>query len=405
MANERLRAALLEKGMTLADLAYELEVNTKTVERWVNGRLPYRKYRYQVASRLGLDEVYLWPDALPRDQVTKASASEILAVYPHRSEVPRDVWRRHFEGAEEEIGVLVYAGLFLAEDRGLLGAIRKKAAAGVRVRFLLGDPDDAHVLERGIEEGVAGAMPVKVRNAMVLYAPLIKTGGVEFRAASHCLVQLDLPCRRGCTRQHPRVRVPSTACTRLAFQEGRRRRAGDDVPRELRTRLGNSHTDAGGLMARRIDFYDDPAAPPANSLVPSVNVIVENESDEILMIQRSDNGNWAVPGGAIDLGESMTDAAVRETREETGIDCEITGLVGIYTDPKHIVLYTSNGEARQEFSILLKGRVLGGTPTPSDESTRVEWLSTAGLSDLQMDRSMRVRIEHFLQKSDRPRLL
>ena len=87
-------------------------------------------------------------------------------------------------------------------------------------------------------------------------------------------------------------------------------------------------------MARRIDFYDDPAAPAANSLVPSVNVVVTNAAGDVLLIRRSDNQNWAVPGGAIDLGESMVQAAVRETKEETGIDCEITGLVGIYTDPK-----------------------------------------------------------------------
>lgn len=96
-------------------------------------------------------------------------------------------------------------------------------------------------------------------------------------------------------------------------------------------------------MARRIDFYDDPDAPAANSLVPSVNVVVCNTVDEILLIRRSDNQNWAVPGGAIDLGESMVQAAVRETKEETGVDCEVTGLVGIYTDPKHVILYTSNG--------------------------------------------------------------
>ena len=100
-------------------------------------------------------------------------------------------------------------------------------------------------------------------------------------------------------------------------------------------------------MARRIDFYDDDAAPAANSLVPSVNVVVTNAAGDVLLIRRSDNQNWAVPGGAIDLGESMVQAAVRETKEETGIDCEITGLVGIYTDPKHVILYTSNGEVRQ----------------------------------------------------------
>ncbi|WP_432945850.1 NUDIX domain-containing protein [Kribbella sp. CA-253562] len=157
-------------------------------------------------------------------------------------------------------------------------------------------------------------------------------------------------------------------------------------------------------MARRIDYYDDPAAPQANSMVPSVNVVIENEAGEVLVIQRSDNGNWAVPGGAIDLGESMTQAAIRETREETGIECEITGLIGIYTDPKHIILYTSNGEARQEFSILLKGRALSGTPTPSDESTKVEWVDTSRLDSLQMDRSMQMRIEHYLRRSDTPYL-
>ena len=123
-------------------------------------------------------------------------------------------------------------------------------------------------------------------------------------------------------------------------------------------------------MSRRIDYYDDPAAPKANSLVPSVNVVVVNDAGDVLMIRRSDNGNWAVPGGAIDLGESMVQAAVRETREETGIECEITGLVGIYTDPKHVILYTSNGEVRQEFSILLTGVATGGQPTPSSESQR-----------------------------------
>ena len=75
-------------------------------------------------------------------------------------------------------------------------------------------------------------------------------------------------------------------------------------------------------MARRIDYYDDPSAPKANSMVPSVNVVVINDQGEILLIRRSDNDNWAVPGGAIDLGESMSQAAIRETKEESGIDCE-----------------------------------------------------------------------------------
>ncbi|MFB4308938.1 NUDIX hydrolase [Actinomadura sp. GTD37] len=149
-------------------------------------------------------------------------------------------------------------------------------------------------------------------------------------------------------------------------------------------------------MGRRIDYYDDPNAPQANSLVPSVNVVVENDKGEILMIRRTDNDNWALPGGAIDLGESVTQAGIRETKEETGIDVEITGLVGIYSDPKHLIHYTSNNEVRQEFSIVLRARPTGGTPTLSDESSKVQWSPLSEATDLPMDRSMRHRIRDFL---------
>ncbi|MCW2875923.1 MAG: ADP-ribose pyrophosphatase-like protein [Sphaerisporangium sp.] len=157
-------------------------------------------------------------------------------------------------------------------------------------------------------------------------------------------------------------------------------------------------------MARRIDYYDDPDAPAANSLVPSVNVVVTNEAGDILMIRRSDNDNWAVPGGAIDLGESIPQAAVRETREETGIECEITGIVGTYSDPKHVILYTSNDEARQEFSIVLTAHAVSGQPTPSDESREVRWVSRDQVERYPMDRSMRLRIGHYLRGAVGPHI-
>ena len=155
---------------------------------------------------------------------------------------------------------------------------------------------------------------------------------------------------------------------------------------------------------RRIDFYDDPAAPPPNSLVPSANAIVVNEAGQLLMIHRTDNDNWAIPGGAMGLGESLVDTAVRETMEETGITCEITGLVGIYTDPKHVILYTSDGEARQEFSVVFTARPISGNPTTSSETRRVEWVDRTAVADLPMDRSMRLRIDHFLSARPAPHL-
>jgi len=145
----------------------------------------------------------------------------------------------------------------------------------------------------------------------------------------------------------------------------------------------------------RIDYYDDPNAPQATTIVPSVNVIVENDKGEILLIQRSDNGNWALPGGAIDIGESLTQAAIREVQEETGITCQITGLIGIYTDPKHIILYTSNNEARQEFSVVLTGILMSGSPAVSNESTAVAWLGMDEIDVDAMDRSMRLRLLQY----------
>jgi 8-oxo-dGTP pyrophosphatase MutT (NUDIX family) len=155
-------------------------------------------------------------------------------------------------------------------------------------------------------------------------------------------------------------------------------------------------------MARRIDYYDDPDAPAANSIVPSANVAVTNDAGEILLIRRSDNDNWALPGGAVDLGESLPQAAVRETKEETGVDCEVTGLSGIYTDPRHVLLYTSNGEVRQEFSIVLTARAAGGQPTPSSETSEVRWVALDDLGAYNMDASMRLRVQHYLERREHP---
>jgi transcriptional regulator with XRE-family HTH domain len=181
MPNERLRAALLEHGLTPSELADRVGVDHKTVERWIAGRSPYRRHRYLVAGVLRKDEEYLWPGALSREQVAAASDSELLAIYPHRSDVPRDAWEQLFKSAEREIGVLVYAGLFLSEDAVLRRVLDDKARAGVRLRFLLGDPDCPEVAQRGADEGVDDAMAAKIRNALALFKPLRVLDGAEFR--------------------------------------------------------------------------------------------------------------------------------------------------------------------------------------------------------------------------------
>ncbi len=119
---------------------------------------------------------------------------------------------------------------------------------------------------------------------------------------------------------------------------------------------------------------------------------------------RTDNGNWAVPGGGMDLGESITDTAVRETQEETGITCEVTGLVGIYTNPRHVIRYTSNNEVRQEFSIVFTARPVRGELRSSSESSEPQWVPPAAVPSLQMHPSMRQRIQHYLDQRSAPYL-
>jgi transcriptional regulator with XRE-family HTH domain len=182
MANERLRALLLERGVTPSKLAEAVQVDAKTIERWiVAGRVPYRRHRYSVAAFFGVDESFIWPDALNRDQVAAASESEIIAVYPHRWAVPRETWERFFAQAEHEIGVLVYSGMFIADDVGVHEVFAERARAGAHVRILLGDADSPYVAERGASEGIDDGMAARIRNSIVLFRPLQKVDNIEIR--------------------------------------------------------------------------------------------------------------------------------------------------------------------------------------------------------------------------------
>ncbi|MFG3051929.1 NUDIX hydrolase [Kitasatospora sp. NPDC048239] len=146
-------------------------------------------------------------------------------------------------------------------------------------------------------------------------------------------------------------------------------------------------------MPRR-DYEDDPNAPKANSLVPAASVVVVDADGQVLLQRRTDNGQWALPGGVMELGESLAQCGIRETLEETGIHIEITGIVGTYTNPGHVFAY-DDGEVRQEFSICLLGRPVGGTLRVSSESHEVAWFSPAETDALPMVPSIRKRISDW----------
>ncbi|MFD4571567.1 NUDIX domain-containing protein [Streptomyces sp. NPDC058417] len=146
-------------------------------------------------------------------------------------------------------------------------------------------------------------------------------------------------------------------------------------------------------MGRR-DYEDDPAAPRANSLVPAASAVVTDEAGRVLLQRRVDNGTWALPGGALHIGESLPECAVRETREETGIDVEVVGIVGTYSNPRHVFAY-DDGEVRQEFSICFLARPVGGELAVSDESTDVRWFDPADVDELPMVAGVRKRVNDW----------
>ncbi|MGW2366333.1 NUDIX hydrolase [Streptomyces sp. NPDC001667] len=147
----------------------------------------------------------------------------------------------------------------------------------------------------------------------------------------------------------------------------------------------------------RIDYFEDPSAPKANSVVPSASVVVVDDSGRLLVIHKTDNNLWALPGGGHDIGESITDTAIREVREETGIEIEVEEITGVYTNPQHVMAY-DDGEVRQQFTVCFRAHPTGGALRNSEESKEVRWVSPTDLPKLDIHPSMRLRIEHGLDK-------
>lgn len=154
----------------------------------------------------------------------------------------------------------------------------------------------------------------------------------------------------------------------------------------------------------RVDYYHDPAAPRANSIVPSVTAAVRDEAGRILLIHKIDNDYWALPGGAMDVGESVADAAVREVQEETGVLVELIGLVGIYTDPGHVMAY-DDGEVRQEFSVCFHARPISGEPRQDNTETKAaRWVDPSDVPGLSIHPSMRRCIDDAIAARSDPQI-
>ncbi|MER8028068.1 NUDIX domain-containing protein [Streptomyces bauhiniae] len=156
-------------------------------------------------------------------------------------------------------------------------------------------------------------------------------------------------------------------------------------------------------MSRRTEYYDDPDAPVPNSLVVAASAVVIDGEGRVLLQRRRDSGLWALPGGGMEMADSLPGAAVREVKEETGLEVEVTGLVGTYTDPRHVIAY-SDGEVRRQFNVCLRARLVGGELAVSDESTELRWVAPGEIAELPMHHTQRLRLRHAIEGRGEPYL-
>ncbi|WP_345814811.1 NUDIX domain-containing protein [Paraburkholderia sp. PREW-6R] len=124
------------------------------------------------------------------------------------------------------------------------------------------------------------------------------------------------------------------------------------------------------LLARRLDLRAAQCAPRPNSLKPAVSVAVLDSLQRLILVKRTDSGYWSMPGGTMELDESVETCAHREVLEETGALIAVNGIVGVYSDPQTLIAY-SDGEVRREFSVLLSATSSTETLRHDEESTQI----------------------------------
>lgn len=124
--------------------------------------------------------------------------------------------------------------------------------------------------------------------------------------------------------------------------------------------------------------------------IVSAATIILNEQEEILLIKGPRRG-WEMPGGQVEEGESLKDAAIREAKEESGIDIEITKFCGVFQNVNHSICNT-----------LFLGKAVGGTPTTSPESLEVGFFPIKVALEMVTWKNFRKRIEYCLDESIQP---
>jgi ADP-ribose pyrophosphatase YjhB (NUDIX family) len=121
----------------------------------------------------------------------------------------------------------------------------------------------------------------------------------------------------------------------------------------------------------------------------AVNAVVFNEKREVLLARRTDNGLWCIPGGHVELGETLSQACLRELFEETGLRARVIRLVGVYSDTQGS-LHFSQGPEWHTVRVSFLCEVTGGVLTPSEETSEIRNYNVRQLPSLITDHARRI---------------
>ncbi len=159
-----------------------------------------------------------------------------------------------------------------------------------------------------------------------------------------------------------------------------------------------------GKKKRRIDHWQDPDAPAPTSRKPSASALVRDGTGRVLLIRRTDNGLWTIPTGGLKKGETASQGAVRECKEETGLDIEITGLVGVFSTPDHVTEYRKGKhvtEVRQPVNICFHARPVGEELKPAPaEASDARWVAVDDLGSYDIHPALRRRVDHGISDAE-----
>lgn len=184
MANQRLKNAMQKTQLSAEDLSIELEVDLKTVQRWMNGSAtPRPRKRQQLADLVGQEAYVLWPGSEAPLTGTDAT-DEVIAVYGQRADIPRERWAALIDQAEQRVDLLGFAMLHLPEQHpGFAGTLSQKASTGCEVRVALADPSGEHTAYRDAEESLGGALEGRIRTSVKYFEE--QTSGESFSMRFH----------------------------------------------------------------------------------------------------------------------------------------------------------------------------------------------------------------------------